>query len=268
MQIGIFDSGLGGLRIAQSIAAVLPHYDYLYLGDTQRLPYGNRSQETIYNFVIQALEYLFKHDCAIVILACNTASAEALKRVQQEWLPVHYPRRKVLGVIRPTVEYVAQLHQVERVGILATLSTVHSQAYVRELNMICPHCSVIQQAAPLLVPLIENDGIQWVAPILQHYLAGFIKQRVQVVVLGCTHYSLIKEDIARIMDEQVKIVSQDELIPQSLALYLQHHPKIEKKLQRTHLRRYLVTDLTQDYVTFASRLMGFAVPLVKVVLPV
>ncbi len=259
MQIGLFDSGLGGLAIGSAIMRRLPGYDYLYLGDTKRVPYGVRSQETVHEFVGQALGFLFENDCDLVILACNTASAESLRKSQREYLPEHYPDRRVLGVIIPTAEEAVRGLNGRPVGVIATASTVESGAYCRELHRLQPECKVIQQAAPLLVPLIENDGLRYVDPVLNDYLEPLIKADVGSIVLGCTHYCLLKDLVRGKVD--VPVVSQDEVVPDKLADYLMRHPEIESRLSRKGSLRYCVTDLTPSYERFATSLLGSKVSL-------
>lgn len=168
MKIGIFDSGLGGLGVGLRIIDALPQYDYVYLGDTQRVPYGNRAQDTIYRFTREAVDFLFAQDCVLVILACNTASAEALRRIQQEHVPATHPDRKVLGVLIPAAE--SAVAHGDRIGVIATAGAVASKAWPREIHRIDPAKKVFQKATPLLVPLVENDGLKWVEPILSEYL--------------------------------------------------------------------------------------------------
>lgn len=254
MRIGIFDSGLGGLAIAGAIVDRLPQYDYLYLGDTKRVPYGNRSQETIHEFTSEALDFLFENECQLVVLACNTASAEALRRSQQEYLPAKYPDRRVLGVLIPAAEAALDGGGVTKVGVLATASTVESGSYSRELKRRAPDVQVLEVAAPLLVPIVENDGLKYVEPILLDYLQPFAARGVERLILGCTHYSLLKDPIRRLFNGCV--VSQDEVVPDKLALYLLRHPEIESKLGRGSSQAYRVTDLTQGYMELASRLTG------------
>lgn len=257
MRIGVFDSGLGGLLVAQSIIKRLPQYDYLYLGDTKRVPYGNRSQETIHEFVGQALDYLFTHDCQLIILACNTASAEALRKSQQQYLPRHYPDRRVLGVVIPMAEAAIERSSGEGdpvVGVIGTASTVESGAYVRELSRVHPGTRVVQNPTPLLVPLVENDGFKFVGPVLDDYLAPLKEQEIQSLILGCTHYAALKCQIAERID--VPVISPDDVVPHKLADYLVRHPEIESKLGRSGERIYEVTDLTDSYRVFARRLAG------------
>jgi glutamate racemase len=254
MKIGIFDSGLGGLIITKSFIDQLPQYDYVYLGDTARVPYGNRSQDAIYQFSREALEYLFALDCALVIIACNTASAEALWRLQQEVLP-HYPNRKVLGVIVPAAE-IAISGGGMRIGVLATTSTVKSCAYVTEITKISPSAVVFQQAAPLLVPLVENDGAVWAPPILESYLEPLLRQQIDTLVLGCTHYPFLKAEIKIVVGNGVHIVSQDEFLPTKLANYLAQHKDLESRLSKTGQYQFFITDQTASQYSLASKLFG------------
>lgn len=262
MKIGVFDSGLGGLAIAQAIIRRLPEYDYLYLGDTKRVPYGGRSQETIHEFTSQALTYLFDHDCRLVVLACNTASAEALRKSQQEYLPKNYPERRVLGVIIPTAEACFDSENALKIGVLATSSTVESKAYERELLRQNPLASVLQVSAPLLVPIIENGGGKYVDPILDDYLAPL--HQVERIILGCTHYCLLKREIRAKVN--VPVISQDEVIPEKLSNYLRRHPEMDEHLTRTGHREYHVTDVTAGYTSFASELAGAPITLQRVTL--
>ena len=278
MRIGVFDSGLGGLLIAQSIIKRLPQYDYLYLGDTKRVPYGNRSQRTIHEFVSQALDYLFNSDCQLIILACNTASAESLRKSQQEYLPRNYPDRRVLGVVIPMAEAAIEALNADkemagaaprsagpigslsadlsstRVGVIATSSTVESGAYARELNRIRPGIIVVQNPTPLLVPLVENDGFKYVGPVLDDYLAPLKERQVESLILGCTHYAALKAQIRERI--QVPVISPDEVVPDKLADYLERHPEIESKLSKKGSRTYEVTDLTESYYSLARKLAG------------
>jgi len=254
MKIGVFDSGLGGLVVLRSLARALPRYDYVYLGDTERVPYGNRSPETVHRFLLEAVDYLFSREqCGLIIVACNTASAEALRRIQREYLPRRYSRRRVLGVIIPTAE-AALAGKPKRVGVLATAGTVRSGAFVRELRKIDPRVRVDQQAAPLLVPVIENGGGPWIRPILASYLAPLMKKKPDAIILGCTHYPILKRDVKAIA--KTRVISQDELMPERLKDYLSRHPEIKKTLTKTGQRRFLVTDLTPSYEAIAKRWFG------------
>jgi glutamate racemase len=256
MRIGVFDSGLGGLAIAQAIIERLPQYDYLYLGDTKRVPYGNRSQEVIHEFTSQALDFLFGQNCALAVIACNTASAESLRKSQREYLPRNYPERRVLGVIIPTAEAAIE-SGARRVGVLATASTVQSGAYVRELTRQRADVEVAQRAAPLLVPLIENDGLKYMGPVLADYLEPLADQ--EALILGCTHYCLIKSEVRALFSGVV--ISTDEVLPEKLADYLARHPEIERELARSGGRRYCITDLTPGYSDLVRRFAGRDLPL-------
>jgi glutamate racemase len=256
MKIGIFDSGMGGLFLMRKIVKKLPQYDYLYLGDTKRTPYGNRSAETVYQFTKKAVDYLFKKNCQLIILACNTGSAQALRKIQREYLPAHYPRRRVLGVIVPTVEKISEADGIKRIGVLATQGTVESKIFEIELKKINPKIKIFQQAAPLLVPLVENNGLKWAEPILKEYLNPLIKKKVEVILLGCTHYPILKNKIRKIAGKKTKVFSQDELIPDKLADYLKRHLEIDKKLAKNRGRIFEVTDMTPHLKTAAKKWFG------------
>jgi glutamate racemase len=258
MKIGVFDSGLGGLAITRAIIDRLPQYDYIYLGDTKRVPYGNRSQETIHDFTAEALNFLFASNCQIVILACNTASADALRKTQQEYLPAKYPNRRILGVIIPTVEAVAA-SGAQNVGVLATQSTVDSGAYSYEFSRQSPATAVANRPAPLLVPLIENDGLRYIEPVLEDYLKGL---DADALILGCTHYSLIKDLVRK--KWKGSVFSQDEIVPEKLADYLERHPEHENLLEKTGRYEFNVTDLTSGYRKLATQIFGSEVDLRKV----
>jgi glutamate racemase len=246
----------------EAFSDALPEHDFLYLGDTARVPYGNRSQETIHGFVAQALEYLFDHDCPLVILACNTASAEALRKTQQEYLPVVRPDSRVLGVIIPTAEAVFEGFTPRRVGVLATASTVASGAYERELRRQCPDVEVVSVAAPLLVPLIEGDGLRYLEPVLRDYLK--LLGPVDTLVLGCTHYSIIAALVRKLTS--ARVVTPDEVVPAKLIDYLRRHPEMDARLGRSGSRRYEVTELGPGYLELVARLVGRRLELTRVTL--
>ncbi len=263
MKIGIFDSGLGGLGVGLRIIDALPQYDYIYVGDTQRVPYGNRSQESIYRFTRESVGYLLERDCVLVILACNTASAEALRRIQQEHIPADYPDRKVLGVLIPAAEAAARVGR--RIGVIATTGAVASGAWPREIHRINPDREVFQQATPLLVPLVENDGLKWAAPILEEYLDPLLSKQIDTLVLGCTHYIFLK-GLAQSLAAGVNVISPEELVPESLVDYLRRHIEIESRLSQDGSREFLLTDLTDDYVHLARRLTGRVIEFRHIVL--
>ncbi|HTQ11835.1 MAG TPA: glutamate racemase [Fimbriimonadaceae bacterium] len=253
MKIGIFDSGLGGLGVGLRMIDALPQYDYIYLGDTERVPYGNRSQESIYRFTRESVDYLLAQDCVLVILACNTASAEALRRIQQEFLPTRYPDRRVLGVLIPAAEVAAATGR--KIGVLATTGAVESGAWPREIHRVQEEPEVFQQPSPLLVPLVENDGLKWAEPILAEYLEPLLEQGIDTLVLGCTHYIFLKEQ-AQKLAPGVKVISPEELMPGRMIDYLERHPEITGRLSTGGTSEFLLTDLTDDYARLAERLTG------------
>lgn len=254
LKIGVFDSGLGGLFIFKSLIKKLPQYDYFYLGDVKHLPYGDRSSSVIYEFTKNAVDYLFRQNCGLVILACNTASAAALRKIQQEYLPLYYPRRKILGVIVPTLEETLAV-RTGKIGVLATSATVNSGVFREELEKISPRLKIYQEAAPLLVPLIENGNLKEAEAIFAAHLRNLLKKKVGAIVLGCTHYPILKT-AARQIAGRVKIISQDEFLPVKLADYLFCHPEIEKNLSLGRRRVFLVTDLTPHFQKIARKWFG------------
>lgn len=261
MKIGVFDSGLGGLIVTHGILQTLPEYDYLYLGDTARVPYGNRSPETVYRFTCEAVDYLFAQDCRLIVLACNTASAEALRRIQQEYLPARYPGRQVLGVLIPAAEAAITASVTGRIGVLATAGTVQSGTFVSEITKLRPETEVSQQAAPLLVPLIEYDGLKFAPPILAEYLAPLRAADIDCVILGCTHYPVLQTQVEHYFGPGVSVIAQNQVVPGKLRSYLTRHPEIERDLTHGYGRAYQVTDLTVGAQTLAGRLFSGTVSL-------
>jgi len=233
-KIGIFDSGLGGLIILKDIIKKLPRYDYIYLGDNARTPYGNRSQDVIYNFTEQAVDFLFKQNCQLIIIACNTSSAKALRKIQQEWLPQAMGSEyRVLGVIRPVVEKAVEVAK-KKIGVIGTKGTVASQAYIQEIAKLDPKMEVSQQACPLLVPLIE-EGWQKsdvTKKVLRTYLKPLKLAKIDTLILGCTHYPILYKEIQGIMGPRTKVLHSGEIVADSLADYLNRHPEIEAKLDK------------------------------------
>lgn len=254
MKIGIFDSGLGGLIIARAISKKMPEYDYVYFGDTKRLPYGNKSHEAVYKFTKEAVDYLFrKENCAIVIIACNTASARALRQLQQKYLPKNFKNRKILGVLIPTVEVTSNY---KRVGILATLGTVTSKTFIVEIKKLNKKTKVFQNPAPMLAPLIESGENILAKPFILKYLRPLKNKKIEALVLGCTHYPILKKEIRKNMPSRVKIISQDEIIPNKLKEYFKVHPEITKKLSKNKTIKILVTDQTQSMNTMVKKWFG------------
>jgi len=253
MKIGIFDSGLGGLVVAREVRKLLPKYDYIYLGDTKNLPYGSASQEKIYEHTVKAVKYLFAQDCVLVVVACNTASSRALRKIQQEWLPARiaaqnvaggpkseYKGRKVLGVIRPTAELAGKYRNI---GLVGTVRTIDSSAYAQELKKINKNIKLLAKATPKLVPMIEAG--KYDKKILENYLKPF--KNCESLILGCTHYGMLKKEIQEILGKKVKIIAQENLIPQKLKTYLSKHKEISKKLSRKGRFELLVTKLSPGY---------------------
>lgn len=262
MKIGVFDSGLGGLFLLKKVVKVSPQYDYVFLADLKRSPYGNRSPQVIYDFTRESVEYLLKNDCQLVVVACNTASALALRKLQQEYLPIKYPGRRILGVVVPTIEEVLK-YKISRLGVLATRATVESGVYIKEIKKLNPKIRIFQQAAPLLVPLIENNGLRWAEPILRAYLAPLINKKVEAIILGCTHYSVLKKMVQKIVGPKIKVVSQDEIIPKKLANYLARHREITEKIFQTGKIIFETTDLAPDFCQTAKKWFGQKIKLKK-----
>jgi len=254
MKIGIFDSGLGGLIIARVIHKMMPEYDYVYYGDTKRVPYGNKSNKAIYEFTREAVDYLFrKENCSIVIIACNTASARSLQQIQEEYLPKNFKDRKVLGVLIPAAEAASLF---ARVGILATLGTVASNTFPIEIKKLNKKTKTFQNAAPMLVPLVEEGDIRLAKPFILKYLKPLMNKKLDALVLGCTHYPILKKEIRSILGKNVQIISQDEIIPKKLKEYLEKHEEIKRKLTRNKTIKIIVTDKTQNMENLAKRWFG------------
>ena len=242
--IGIFDSGYGGLTIFDKIRAAMPGYDYIYLGDNARSPYGTRSFEVVYRFTKQAVETLFNEGCQLVILACNTASAKALRTIQQRDLPQWDPARRVLGVIRPTVELMDKISKSKHVGILGTTGTITSDSYSLEIKKMFPHMTVTGEACPMWVPLVENNEFDspgadyFVRKHLEHILAA--DPKIDTLVLGCTHYPLLIEKIKAFLPEGITLFSQGEYVAASLTDYLRRHPEMDIRLTKQGNCRFLI----------------------------
>ncbi|WP_099365324.1 glutamate racemase [Sphingobacterium sp. 1.A.4] len=255
--IGIFDSGYGGLTVFKEIYKALPQYDYIYLGDNARVPYGTRSFETVYEFTKQCVFKLFDEGCNLVILACNTASAKALRSIQQNDLP---PGKKVLGVIRPTSEVVDQFTNTNKVGILATQGTVNSGSYVIEINKFHPEIEVFQHACPLWVPIVENnemdsEGSQFfVQEDLKELLA--MSPDMDTILLACTHYPLLLPIIEQFVPKGINIISQGELVAESLVDYLKRHPEVEEKCSKSGELKFYTTDDPVDFNLKAELFFG------------
>ncbi len=266
--IGVFDSGYGGLTVLKQLLIHLPQYDYLYLGDNARTPYGTRSFETVYQFTLESVRYLFNAGCPLVILACNTASAKALRSIQQQDLPLIDASRRVLGVIRPSVEQVGLLTKTGHVGVLGTTGTVTSDSYRIEIQKIFPHVQVFQQACPMWVPLVENGEYQGAGAdfFVQRDLQLLFAQSPQIdtIILGCTHYPLLIEKIKSYLPTHVKLLSQGEIVAQSLADYLVRHSTMAQRCSAFGSRVFLTTDNAQTFNQHAAVFLGQAVESQKV----
>lgn len=258
--LGIFDSGYGGLTVFRSIKDRLPQYDYLYLGDNARAPYGNRSFETIHAYTWQCVQWLFAQGCPLVILACNTASAKALRRIQQRDLPDNFPDRRVLGVIRPTAERIGQFEGVRSVGILGTQGTVQSGSYLLEIQKFHPGLKVAQQACPLLVPLIE-DGQQdseGAVFFLKQYLNALLQQApdIDLLLLACTHYPLMADSLRQLAPPAMRILSQGPLVADRLSDYLERHPQMAARISQRGQSLFYTTGEVDDFERHASLFFG------------
>lgn len=257
--IGVFDSGYGGLTVLRQIRQYMPAYDYLYLGDNARAPYGPRSFDVIYDYTLQAVEALFARGCPLVVLACNTASAKALRNIQQQDLPRLDPTRRVLGVIRPTAEAVGALTRTRHVGLLATAGTVNSGSYTLEIRKLFPDITVTGLACPMWVPLVEN--YEFDSPGADY----FVKKRIDgilaldplidTLILGCTHYPLLMSKIVRYAPPGIKLVPQGEYVAESLKAYLRRHPEMETRCSRGGGCRYLTTENAQKFDESAALFM-------------
>lgn len=254
--IGIFDSGYGGLTIFDKIREAMPQYDYIYLGDNARTPYGTRSFEVVYRFTRQAVMKLFAEGCQLVILACNTASAKALRTIQQKDLPGWDPSRRVLGVIRPTVELIDSLSHTKHVGILGTSGTISSGSYAIEIEKMFPHIRVAGEACPMWVPLVENNEFDspgadyFVKKHLDHILTA--DPEIDTLVLACTHYPLLTEKIRSYLPSGITLFAQGEHVAESLQEYLKRHPEMDERLTRQAQCRFLTTESASKFSDAAS----------------
>jgi glutamate racemase len=269
--IGVFDSGYGGLTVLKELVARLPQYDYTYLGDNARAPYGTRSFETVYHYTLECVQWLFRQGCPLVILACNTASAKALRTIQQNDLPRIAPDRRVLGVIRPTTEVVGKYTATGKVGILATRGTVLSESYPIEIEKFYPHVTVFQQACPLWVPLVENNEHD--KPGADYFVEEYIRQLlsqssdIDTVLLACTHYPLLQDKIVRYLPKDSRLIAQGEIVAASLADYLQRHPGMESRCSKNGQLQFFTTDSAEDFDNHASIFYGKPLKSAHIVLP-
>ncbi|HYD22756.1 MAG TPA: glutamate racemase [Flavipsychrobacter sp.] len=258
--IGIFDSGYGGLTVFRSIAALLPHYDYIYLGDNGRAPYGNRSFETVHQYTLEAVEWFFKMGCPLVILACNTASAKALRTIQQQDLEHIGPDKRVLGVIRPSAEVIGNYTKTKAVGILGTKGTVNSNSYKIEINKFFPDVAVHQLACPMWVPLIENG--EYESESADYYVKKYLEQLlssapdIDTILLACTHYPLLMNKIKIYLPPHIKVIAQGDIVAHSLANYLNRHAEIADTISKNGNIKFYTTDNKDDFNSLGSVFFG------------
>ncbi len=253
--IGVFDSGYGGLTILRDMRSRLPQYDYLYLGDNARAPYGTRSFELVYQFTLQAVKHLFSRGCPLIILACNTASAKALRSIQQNDLSDIDPSRRVLGVIRPTIENLSGVSQTGHIGLMATPGTVLSGSYTIEAKKYCTDLTVTSQSCPMWVPLVENGEAN--SPGADYFVEKYVKELltadplIDTIILGCTHYPLLFDKIRKYVPAHIQLLTQGEFVANSLADYLMRHPEIESRITRGGGCEYLTTEQPDKFSSLA-----------------
>ena len=258
--IGVFDSGYGGLTILNKIREALPEYDYIYLGDNARTPYGTRSFEIVYEFTLQAVNKLFEMGCHLVILACNTASAKALRSIQMNDLPGIDPERRVLGVIRPTVECIGGITQSRHIGVLATAGTIKSESYPLEIHKLFPDIQVSGIACPMWVPLVENNESQNEGA--DYFIRKYIDQllskdpEIDTMILGCTHYPILLPKIQEYTPKHIRIVAQGEYVAESLKDYLSRHPEMNAKCTKNGSCLFYTTEAEEKFVESASSFLN------------
>ncbi len=258
--IGVFDSGYGGLTVLRSLRRVLPEADFIYFGDNARAPYGNRSFDLVYHFTLDAVRYLFARGCQLVILACNTASAKALRSIQQRDLPLLAPERRVLGVIRPTAEAVGSITQTGAVGLVGTRGTVASHSYDIELAKLHPSIRFYSHACPMWVPLVENleaDG-PGADYFIQRDLQSILSQDpdIDTLILGCTHYPLLINKIKQYIPAHVQVLTQGDIVAESLLDYLHRHPEMDSRITRGGAVEYITTEEADKFASLAAVFMG------------
>lgn len=258
--IGVFDSGYGGLTILKEFVARMPEYDFIYLGDNARAPYGNRSFETVYEYTLECVQQLFDMGCRLVILACNTASAKALRTIQQHDLPAIDSQRRVLGVIRPTSEVVGRLTATNQVGIFATSGTVNSGSYEIEIEKFFPHIKVFQEACPMWVPMVEYNEFD--KPGADYFIQQHINRllnksdEIDTIILGCTHYPLLLPKIKQYLPSHIKVIAQGEIVTDSLMDYLQRHPEMDNMCSKNKSLSFFTTDSTAIFDEHAAIFFG------------
>jgi glutamate racemase len=258
--IGVFDSGYGGLTILKEIVKELPEYDFLYLGDNARAPYGSRSFETVYEYTLECVKHLFDKGCHLVVLACNTASAKALRTIQQKDLPHIDPARRVLGVIRPTTELAGNYTKTKHIGVLGTTGTVLSQSYPIEVSKYYPEVKVFQEACPLWVPLVENgkqNSEEAHEEVKKHIEVLMSRSpKIDTIILGCTHYPLLIETIKKFVPENIKLITQGDIVAKGLKDYLKRHPEMDMKCSKNATLDFFTTGDTAGFDTKGTIFFG------------
>ncbi len=268
--IGVFDSGYGGLTVLKELVKALPGYDFIYLGDNARTPYGTRSFEVVYEYTLEAVKYLFSQHCPLVIIACNTASAKALRNIQQLDLPKIAPDRRVLGVIRPSIEAVSAITKTGHVGILGTVGTVTSESYPIELEKWSGGrvVATVQEACPMWVPIVENNeiGTEGAEYFIQRHILNILAKDSQMdtLVLGCTHYPLLIDTIRKYVPTHIKIIEQGEITAGKLVDYLQRHPEIDNRLTKNSQLEFQTTESAANFESKAALFMDCKVEAVHV----
>ncbi len=263
-KIGIFDSGLGGLSVLKHLISDLPEYEYIYLGDNARLPYGDKSPEKIYEYSKEAMDFLFKKKCQLIIIACNTASAQALPRLQKEYLKNEKQDKKILGVIRPLAEYIAD-NNFKIVGVIGTKSTIKSKAYQIEINKLNPKIKVEEKATPLLVPLIENSWSKKpeTKMILKKYLKSLKDKKIKSLILACTHYPLLIKDIRRICGKRILVPDPGKIVSLSLKKYIDNHPELNLEKNKKNKVTFYTTDEQELFKKLGSKFLSQKIKEIK-----
>ncbi|WP_372751151.1 glutamate racemase [Labilibaculum sp.] len=258
--IGVFDSGYGGLSVLNELLKSMPNYDFIYLGDNARSPYGTRSYDVVYDYTLEAVEKLFSMGCELVILACNTASAKALRSIQQNDLPKIAPNKRVLGVIRPSVEQIASLTKTKHVGVMGTLGTVRSNSYPLEIAKLFPDVHVTQEACPMWVPLVENNEVEtdggryFIKKNIDSLLSK--DSLIDAIILGCTHYPLMETEIRKILPDHIQLISQGDIVARSLKDYLFRHPEMDVRCSKNASCEFFTTEFVDSFEEKAGRFLN------------
>jgi glutamate racemase len=270
-KIGVFDSGYGGLTVLKSLVKALPELHFVYLGDNARAPYGDRSFDTVYHYTLDCVNWLFDHDCDLVILACNTASAKALRQIQQVDLPLRNNNKRVLGVLRPTTESVGQFTQSKHVGILGTTGTIKSDSYKIEIAKFFPDIQVSQEACPIWVHLVENDllNVEGTDFFVNDHIQRLLEKdnQIDAILLACTHYPLLLDSIQKAVPQNVRIISQGDLVAEKLVDYLKRHPEFANNILKDGQREFFTTDQFNDFDAKAGKFYGQSVFAKRVEIP-